>query len=108
MNVNVDPDALRVAGTALNLVGDQLNSALDQLESEIQSLDQPWGNDEIGQLIGVAFHEVVAYAFECLHDVLDEIRSSGVDLKSMAQRYESQEQQIIAIFEGLRQHTEGR
>jgi hypothetical protein len=96
--VKIDTEALRAAGTALNLVGDELDSFLKDLESDLMSLGEPWGTDEIGQLISQAYKEVVAFAFDCLRDVLNDIRKSGVDLQGMAQRYEEAERQFTEQF----------
>lgn len=99
--IQVDPELLRLGGTALQQVGDELEAQLNSLEQELLSYGAPWGNDDIGQLIGVAYEEVVSFAFECLREVLDEIRSSGIDLDGMAQRYEEVEQQIGDRFTEL-------
>jgi hypothetical protein len=96
--VKIDTETLRAAGTALNLVGEELDKFLKELESDLLSLGEPWGNDEIGQLISAAYKEVVAYAFDCLREVLTEIRQSGYDLEGMAQRYEEAERDFTERF----------
>ena len=99
--VQISPEALRLSGTALQQVGDQFESQLNALEQELLSYGAPWGNDDIGSLIGAAYEAVVSFAFECLREVLDEIRSSGIDLDGMAQQYEEAEQQITDRFTQL-------
>lgn len=99
--IQVSPEVLRATGTVLQQVGDRFEEQLNALESELLSFGQPWGNDDIGQLIGVAYEEVVSYAFDCLRGVLDEIRQSGVDLDGMAQRYETAEHEISDRFTAL-------
>lgn len=99
--IQISPDSLRDVAGLLNQVGQQLDQLLTRLEQEIMSMGQPWGNDEIGQLIGVAFEEVVSFAFECLRGVLDEILQSGTDLIAMADRYEAAEQSFIDNFRML-------
>jgi len=99
--VQVSPELLRIGGTALQQVGDELEAQLNSLEQELLSYGAPWGNDDIGQLIAAAYEAVVTYAFECLREVLDEIRSSGIDLDGMAQRYEETERQISDKFTEL-------
>ena len=99
--IQVNPELLRIGGTALQQVGDELDAQLNSLEQELLSYGAPWGNDDIGQLIGAAYEAVVSYAFDCLREVLDEIRSSGIDLDGMAQRYEETERQIGEQFTEL-------
>jgi hypothetical protein len=83
-------------------VSQQLEGAINELESYVRGLgDSAWGNDEIGQLIGVAFDEVVSFAFECLREVLAEILDSATDLGAMADRYEAAEQAFIQAFRSL-------
>jgi hypothetical protein len=96
--VQINTESLRVAGTALNAVGDQLDQFLNQLESELLSFGEPWGSDEIGQLISAAYKEVVTFAFDCLREVLAEVRQSGYDLEAMAKRYEDAEQEFTNWF----------
>ena len=91
-------EALRLCGTALQQVGDQFEQQLNALEQELLSFGAPWGNDDIGSLISAAYEAVVTFAFECLREVLDEIRSSGFDLDGMAQQYEAAEQEIADRF----------
>jgi methyl-accepting chemotaxis protein len=99
--VQVSPEVLRVTGTVLQQVGDQFDEQLTALEQELLSFGQPWGNDDIGQLIGIAYEEVVSFAFDCLREVVAEVRESGVDLDGMAQRYEAVEQDISDRFTAL-------
>jgi hypothetical protein len=96
--VQIATDVLRTAGSALGQVGDQLEAQLNALEAELLSFGEPWGNDDIGQLIAVAYQEVVSYAFDCLRGVLNEIQESVTDLGAMADRYDAAEQDITDRF----------
>jgi hypothetical protein len=92
--VQISPDVLRQAGAALGQVCGQLDGELNKLKSELLSMGQPWGDDDIGQLIGVAYQEVVSWAFDCLKDVLDDLCRSGTDLTDQADHWVNQEQSI--------------
>jgi hypothetical protein len=96
--VQISSQVLRDAGTKLGQVGSQLDGALKQLENDLLSLGTPWGDDQIGQLIGVAYKEVVDWGFQCLKGVLDDIVKSGTDLVQQAQQWETQEQSILDEF----------
>ena len=97
--VYIVPEVLQSAGNGLNDVCGMLEGELNNLESELQSFGDCWGNDDIGSLIGAAYQEVVAWAFDCLREVLDEICQSGSDLISQAQQWTDQEQQVEAGFQ---------
>jgi methyl-accepting chemotaxis protein len=99
--VQIQTEALRLSGTALQQVGDQFEQQLNALEQELLSYGAPWGNDDIGSIIGAAYEAVVTFAFECLREVIDEIRTSGLDLDGMAQQYEAAEQEISDRFNSL-------
>jgi hypothetical protein len=96
--VQISPQVLQDAGTKLGQVGGQLDSALKQLENDLLSLGSPWGDDQIGQLIGVAYKEVVDWGFQCLKSVLDDMVKSGNDLITEAKQWETQEQTILQDF----------
>ena len=96
--VQISSQVLREAGTKLGQVGGQLDNALNQLEHDLLSLGTPWGDDQIGQLIGVAYKEVVDWGFQCLKGVLNEITKSGTDLINQAQQWEAKEQSILDEF----------
>jgi hypothetical protein len=90
--ISIRPETLRSAGVELSQVGDKLKGLLDSLEHEVLTgIGEPWGNDNIGQLIGQAYKEVVHWAFDILRKLLGELLQSGGDLKKMADLYEQME-----------------
>ena len=72
---------------------------LDKVKQELLSMNKPWGDDDIGQLIEVAYEEVVDFAFECLKDVLDELCASGQDLINQATQWDEKEKNILDDFQ---------
>jgi hypothetical protein len=97
--VQIVPDTLRHAGNGLSQVCSELEGELNKLESELSAMGEPWGNDDIGSLVGAAYQEVVAWAFDCLRDVLNELCESGTDLINEATQWEQQEQQVEQGFQ---------
>ena len=97
--ISIRPEVLRQAGNELNQVGDKLRGLLDSLEQEVLTgVGEPWGNDNIGQLIGQAYKEVVHWAFDILRGLLNELLQSGADLKRMAEIYERLENDLVDGF----------
>jgi hypothetical protein len=97
--ISIRPEVLRQAGAELNQVGDRLRGLLDSLEQEVLTgVGEPWGNDNIGQLIGQAYKEVVHWAFDILRGLLNELLQSGADLRRMAEIYERLENDLVDGF----------
>jgi hypothetical protein len=95
----INTDSLRQAGGGLQQVCGKLGEQLDKVKQELLSMGKPWGDDDIGQLIEVAYEEVVDFAFECLKDVLDELCASGQDLINQATQWDEKEQSILSDFD---------
>ena len=95
----INTDSLRQAGGGLQQVCGKLNEQVDKVKQELLSMNKPWGDDDIGQLIEVAYEEVVDFAFECLKDVIDELCASGQDLINQATQWDEKEQNIVSDFE---------
>jgi len=98
MTVQISSQTLRQAGNQLNQVGSRLDGELTKVENDLLALGEPWGKDQIGQLIEVAYQAVVTVAFECLRGVLHDILQSGQDLVDQAGHWENQEQSISDGF----------
>jgi len=97
--ITIRPEILKQAGAELNQVGDKLRGLLDSLEHEVLTgIGEPWGHDNIGQLIGQAYKEVVHWAFDILRGLLNELLQSGADLKRMAETYERLENDLVDGF----------
>jgi hypothetical protein len=99
----VDPDGLRVAGTNLQDISDRFLTELRAFLADLQGFGTPWGNDDIGSLIGAACEEVTAYAAECFESAIEELGVVGVDLNRMAHLVEEDERAITARLGGLGQ-----
>jgi hypothetical protein len=101
--VDVTPESLEYSGQRLGTVAERFASALTAFQAEIAGFGRPWGEDDIGQLIGAAHDEVSAIAFECYGDALDEIAAAGADLSGMAARYATAEEAISQRMSALRE-----
>jgi hypothetical protein len=66
---------IRSAGSAMKVSADDFGATVQAFEAEVKGHGQPWGNDTIGQLIGVAHQVVFEAALNCFrsnHEVLHE------------------------------------
>ncbi|SCF08801.1 hypothetical protein GA0070607_5375 [Micromonospora coriariae] len=84
----VEPQTMRDAGATVSDLAGRFLDELDGFEAQMTGYGEPWGADDIGSLIGVAYTEVAAYVFDCLGLAAEEIGSAGGDLSSMADAYD--------------------
>lgn len=97
----IDPDGLRNAGDGLQDVSDRFLTELRTFLADLAAFGTPWGDDDIGSLIGAACEEVTAYAAECFESAIEELGVVGVDLNGMAHRGEETERLISEHFTGF-------
>jgi len=103
----VDPDALASSGSGLERVATEFTQAMTAFQQELAAFGQPWGNDDIGALIGAAHEAVAEFAFECFGTAIEEIGAAGVDLAGMASTYREIEERIRGAFDSLQQGIGG-
>lgn len=97
----IDPEGLRSSGDRLQDISDRFLTELRAFLSDLAQFGAPWGDDEIGSLIGAACEEVTAYAAECFESAIEELGVVGVDLNGMAHRAEETERLISEHLNGL-------
>jgi hypothetical protein len=103
----VDPERLASSGSALQSISARLAGELTGFQAELAGYGTPWGNDEIGSLIGAAHDEVSSYAFECYQDALDEMASAGIDVVEIATKYAEVDDNVSRRFGDLLAESEG-
>jgi len=97
----VDPEGLSTSGDALQQLANRFSQALTACQAQLRGFNQPWGNDDIGSLIGAAHDEVSSWAFECYQTALDELGAAGADLSGMAEQHTATEGDNQGRFDTL-------
>ncbi|MDY7083649.1 MAG: hypothetical protein SYR96_00950 [Actinomycetota bacterium] len=97
----IDPERLSASGSALQRVASRLSSEVASFRSELAGFGAPWGNDDIGSLIGAAHDEVSSWAFECYQDVLDEMAAAGSDVVDVGKQHRQADENVSRRFRGL-------
>ena len=97
----IDPERLSASGSALQGVAARLSAELASFQSELAGFGAPWGNDDIGSLIGAAHDEVSSWAFECYQDALDEMAAAGADVVDISAQYTEVDENVSRRFRGL-------
>jgi hypothetical protein len=101
VNLQIDGDSIRASGRSLSSAADRFVAALNEFAGTLAGFGEPWGNDDIGSLIGAAYAEVYDWAMECYTDALDELGAMGNDLDGMAQAHEDADGRSALVFRRL-------
>lgn len=86
-----DPAQIRDAGHGIDTSARQLAGAIQALQAELAGHGEPWGNDDIGALIGGVYQAIVEVAMECLGMNAEDIAGYGEGVQAMAATYEKTE-----------------
>jgi hypothetical protein len=97
----VSPKGLTSSGDQLSRLAGQLEQVLTGFEADLAGFGRPWGDDDLGSLIGAAHDEVSAWAFECYRSGLEEIAAAGADLGLMGSTHAAADEAVGRDVEGL-------
>ena len=100
----IEPATIASGGTNLVSHADQFMSQLKSFQSEIASFEGAWGNDDIGSIIGTAYHVVCEWAMDCLAAVGEDVTSAGQDLQKMAKAFSDAEDEVTNTFRNIGQY----
>ncbi|MDG4820878.1 hypothetical protein O7635_03300 [Asanoa sp. WMMD1127] len=103
-DLNIDSAALRYSGSGVQTTAEDMGQRFTAFQAELASFGQPWGNDDLGSLIGMAYEVVMEVAMDCISGNLDGLVEDGAGLLGMADNYDAVEQENVAgsqAFDGL-------
>jgi hypothetical protein len=103
----VDPQTVRGAAHGLGQVARRFWGELDEVQARLAGYGSPWGNDDIGALIGETYLEVSEFAFDRFQSILDDLQYFADGLDRMAANYDSVESGNTAAFNRLGDEVEG-
>ena len=86
-----DPAQIRDAGHGIELSAQELAAAIQALQAELAGHGAPWGDDDIGSLIGGVYQAIVEIAMECLGMNAEDIAGFAEGVQAMAATYEKTE-----------------
>jgi len=86
--IEVDPVRLAENGQLIIDAGGQLRTEAARLDAEAAAEGEPWGDDDLGCLIGLAYSEVRDMTMEVLHGNIDEMLYLAEALQLMASSYQ--------------------
>ncbi len=95
-DLGIDSAALRYSGGGVQTTAEEMSQRLTAFQSELAAFGQPWGNDDLGSLIGMAYETVLDVAMDCIAGNLDGLAEDGAGLVGMADSYDAVEQENVA------------
>jgi len=91
--MDVDPERIRSAGSGIRSSAEQLKSEWTSFQGELASYGQPWGNDDLGSLIGMCYQAIVEVAQECYEENTGDIGDHAEGVHAMATNYQETEKE---------------
>lgn len=101
---SVDPPAMRSSGQGIAMSADQLTQLVTGFQQSLSGYGEPWGADDLGSLIGMAYQSISELAMECLQDNITELAGYGEGVTTMADTYEAVDQ---GVDDGIRRLADG-
>ncbi|WP_163504785.1 WXG100 family type VII secretion target [Fodinicola acaciae] len=83
----VTPDDLRGSGKDLSATGGSLYGDVTALQSKVTGDGSPWGDDEIGSMIGDAYVALTDYALQVYASYAEEVDGTGVRVQQAADNH---------------------
>jgi hypothetical protein len=87
-DMEIDAAGMRRSGGDLKAAAQRLEAAWNEHERQVQGMGEPWGNDDIGQLIGISYLVIHEIAQETFNSVIDGMKDHGEGAHAMADTYQ--------------------
>ncbi|WP_067464325.1 hypothetical protein [Actinomadura macra] len=89
--LRVDHQQMLKTGRRLDEAAQGVRSHWEQFRGELDSFGQPWGQDDIGSLIGGCYQAIFEVFQECLGDNADAVGEYATGVQEMAHGYREAE-----------------
>jgi uncharacterized protein YukE len=103
----VEPESLRQAARELDDAVDAVDDVLDRFDDRLAGFGEPWGDDDVGFLIGLCYLPGYDTAMACFENNLDELGSYGDRLSAMADAYQDVDDDGLQAMQGLQARLDG-
>jgi hypothetical protein len=100
--MDVSPDRIRKAGSGIRTSAQQLQGGWEAFQAELASFGQPWGNDDLGSLIGACYQAILEVAAECYAENIAEIDGHAEGVQTMAANFFSAEDNSVVEVNRVR------
>jgi hypothetical protein len=99
--LDVHTSSLRTAASGIRSAADQLSEKWSALLGTASGMGSPWGNDDIGMLIGTSYSAVQDAADESYTSAAKDLHGFAEGLITMAGRYDEGEEQATGAVESV-------
>ncbi|MDL4816851.1 WXG100 family type VII secretion target [Actinomadura opuntiae] len=89
--LKVDHEQMLKSGRDIGNAATDLRSHWQQFQGELSSYGQPWGEDDIGSIIGGCYQAVLEVFQDCLDDNIEGVAEHGDGVQTMAAGYREAE-----------------
>jgi hypothetical protein len=86
-----DAEEIHRAGGGIASSAQSLQAKLQAFDGELRGFGEPWGNDDIGSLIGMCYQTVYQLAMECFGENIGDMAGQAEGVKAMAANYRGAE-----------------
>jgi hypothetical protein len=101
--VEVDPNSLRQVAQQLTGIAQDVDSTLKSFQSMIDSLGDCWGDDDLGQMIGMIIQGATALVLNCFTSNLNTMDQYSDRLGIAAKVYEEADEWASKILKMVEQ-----
>lgn len=98
----VDPEGIRRSGIGIGTSAQQLKSDWQAFQAELAGFGEPWGNDDIGFLIGGCYQAIYEVAAECYMENLQAMEEDGTAVQAVAANHFAAEQHNVVEINRVR------
>ncbi|MGP4022414.1 hypothetical protein [Actinomadura sp. 3N407] len=98
----VDPELIRSAGAGMSTAAQRLAADWQAFQQELAGFGEPWGQDDIGFLIGGCYQAVYQVAVECYEDNLTALDGQAQAMKFVAANHVAGEQSNVVEINRVR------
>ncbi|MFD0687860.1 hypothetical protein [Actinomadura fibrosa] len=89
--LKVDHQQMLKTGRSLGEAAQGVKAHWEQFQAELESFGQPWGQDDVGSLIGGCYQAIFEYFQECLGENADAVGEHAAGVQEMAHGYREAE-----------------
>jgi hypothetical protein len=85
-------ERIQRSGEGIDASAQQMKARLQTFMSELNGHGQPWGNDDLGSLIGMCYQAICEVAMESYDDNVTDLQGHGKGVTVMGANYASGEE----------------
>lgn len=101
--LSVDAQAIMTAGDGVASAAEAVQAEVKAFQAELREFGEPWGNDDLGSLVGTVYQAISAIAMECYGVNTGQIVEIGGLVKMMGAKYLNTEQDNVNNINSYRE-----